>query len=133
MAIKVVEERGESSTFDWEKVAATFEPETKDLPKEDRLYYESRIKFLIGKLIRLANIKREHYLYYTDHGAWILMIHRYPMLFYEEYFRTAIAQFMNELGLTLSIYALGYKFGPMSYQIQHVKQEIIGAEKVGKK
>jgi len=133
MALKVIEERGEGATFDWEKVAATLEPETKLMPKEDRRYFESRIKFLIGRLTRLSNIKREHLSYYMDHASWILKIHLYPMLFYEEYYRKEIAEYMNELGLPLSIDALGYKFGPMSYQIQHVKQEVIGVERGGKK
>lgn len=133
MALKVIEEKGEGATFDWEKVAATFELETKDLPKDDRRYFESIVKFLLGSKIRLSNLKEHHLYYFMEHAEWILTIMLYPMLFYKEYYRKETALYMNELGLPLSIEALGYKYGPMSYQFQHVKQEVVTPEGVVKR
>lgn len=129
MAIRVSEEPGrEHISLDWEKIAAIYELDTKDLPEPDRQYYESRLRYIMGRMIRLSNIKPNHLSFYIQNVDWIFVIHLYPMLFYEEYFRKEIGNFMSLLGLPLSTDALGFKWGPMSHERQEVKQEVIHPE-----
>jgi len=134
MAIRVSEEHGrEQVSFDWEKIAAIYELDTKDLPENDRHYYESRLRYVMGRMIRLSNIKPQHLSFYIENTDWIFLIHLYPMLFYEEYYRKEIGSFMSLLGLPLSVDALGFKWGPMSHERQELKQEVIHPEMEVKK
>ena len=57
------------------------------------------------------------------------MLSRYPMLINEEYILSQIALFLNAHGELISLDGLGWKYGPMGFQQQSVKQEIIGGEK----
>lgn len=129
MGLRVMEDHSRDQvTFDWEKISAIYEPDTKDLPEADRQYYESRLRHLMGRLIRLSNIKPQHLLFYVENADWIFLIHLYPMLFYEEYYRKEIGVYLNLLGLPLSVDALGFKWGPMSHERQELKQEVIHPE-----
>ena len=114
------------ATFAWDKITHSLEPETKDLPIEDKRYFESKIKFLIGKDIRLSNIPPEHMYIYFLRFDWIYTILRYPMLFPEEYARSEISKLLSRLGIRISEEGLGWKFGPMGFQQQTIKQEVVG-------
>ena len=110
----------------WEKISASLQPETKDLPKDDRRYFESRIKFLIGKEIRLSNIEDAYKEYlFRRRGQLIIKSNRYPMLFTREDINSKLAEFLLSLGLPISRDGLGWKYGPMGFQQQHLKQEVI--------
>lgn len=116
----------ERASFQWDKIAHSLEPETEVLPKKDRRYFESKVKFLIGKEIRLSNIPSKFIYINIQRSDWIVDIMRYPMLFPDEYIRSELVKFLNRLGLRISENGLGWKFGPMGFQQQTVKQEVIG-------
>ena len=96
------------------------------MPEGDKEYFESKIKFLIGKDIRLSNIPTQHMYIYFLRSDWIYNVLRYPMLFPDEYARSEISKFLTRLGLRISENGLGWKFGPMGFQEQTIKQEVIG-------
>ena len=127
MAIKIIEDKGsfESATLSWDKITHSLEPETKTLPAEDRRYFESVIKFLIGKDTKLSNIKPEYMYYFMKEKERILTLSAYPMAITREYFRRKMTGFLGDLSLLLSENALAWKFGPMGFQESRVKKEII--------
>jgi hypothetical protein len=132
MSIKIVEDRNEDhSNFAWDKVTHSLEPEIETLTDEsDRRYFTSKIKFLIGKDIRLSNIQNNAQLYFfLFYSEFIVFLTRYPMLIDDEYIRSQLALFLNAHGELISLDGLGWKYGPMGFQQQYVKQEIIGGEK----
>ena len=116
----------ERASFSWDKIVHSLEPETKILPEDDRRYFESKIRLLIGKEIRLSNILPKHEYSYILRGDLIFDDMRYPMLFPDEFIRSEIAKLVYRLGLPISRDGLGWKFGPMGFQQQHVKQEVVG-------
>ena len=125
----IMEDKADSisgTSLAWEKIAHSLEPETDDLPRKDREYFQSKVKLLIGKEIRLSNIKNEYkeYIYYRR-GDLIFKSMRYPMLFPDEFIRSQIGLMLMRLGLPISREGLGWKYGPMGFQQQHVKQELI--------
>lgn len=116
----------ENANFHWDKITHSLNPETEDLPKGDREYFESKVKLLIGKEIRLSNIAEKHLYIYIRRGDLIFKSMRYPMLFPEEFIRAEIGKLLYRLGIPISKEGLGWKFGPMGFQQQHIKQEVIG-------
>lgn len=132
MAFKIIEEKGyENTTFAWDKISHSLEPETENLEDpSDRRYFKSKIKFLMGKDIKLSNILSMPQLYFFMFFAeFIVMLTRYPMLYDEEYIRSQITLFLNAHGELISMDGLGWKFGPMGFQQQQIKQEIIQPER----
>jgi len=118
----------ESSTYDWNKISHSLKPEIDTLPERDRAYYK-KVIFLIGKEIRLSNIPTKFMYIYIRWADWIFKILRYPMLFPDEFIRAEIGRYLNRLGLRISENGLGWKFGPMGFQQQTVKQEVITVDK----
>lgn len=128
MGIKIIEEKGyDQQTFVWDKIAHSLEPEIENLEDpSDRRYFQSKIKFLIGKDIKLSNIMSTAQLYYfMFYARFIIYLTRYPMLIDEEYIRSQIALFLNKHGELISFEGLGWKFGPMGFQQQKITQEVI--------
>ena len=117
--------------FEWDKIKHSFEPETKDLPEEDRKFFESKVKLLIGKEIKMSNIPREKIYMYIKRLDWVIKLMLYPQLFSRDRVRYEIVQLLFRLGVQISVDGLGWKYGPMGfqYQKQHVKQELIGYPK----
>lgn len=131
MAIRISEDRDyDHSSIAWDKVTHSLEPEIETLMDEsDRRYFTSKIKFLIGKDIRLSNIQNNAQLYFFLFFAeYIVFLTRYPMLIDDEYIRSQIALFLNAHGELISLEGLGWKYGPMGFQQSSVRQEIIGGE-----
>lgn len=128
MAIRVEEDRGSyaSSSFQWDKITHSLEPEIAPLtdPK-DRAYFSSKIKFLIGKEIRLSNIPSKFLYGYLLRNDWIVTLLKYPMVLPQEYIRSEIEKMLFRLGIRISEDGLGWKFGPMGFQQSKVTQEII--------
>lgn len=116
----------EKASFNWDKITHSLQPETESLPKKDREYFESNISFLIGKDIRLSNLPKEWLYIYIQRADHIFTLTWYPMLVPPEYINKEIGKYENRLGLPISLDGLGWKFGPMGFQQQHVKQEVIG-------
>lgn len=116
----------ERASFSWDKIVHSLEPETSILPEDDRRYFESKVKLLIGKEIRLSNILARHEYIYFRRGDLIFKSMRYPMLFPDEFIRSEIAKLLFRLGIPISRDGLGWKFGPMGFQQQQVKQEVVG-------
>lgn len=132
MSIRISEEKDyDRASFSWDKITHSLEPEVETLTDENaRRFFTSKIKFLTGKDIRLSNIQTNAQLYYFLFFAeYIFMLSRYPMLINEEYILSEIALFLNAHGELISLDGLGWKYGPMGFQQQSVKQEIIGGEK----
>ena len=113
--------------FEWDKIKHSFEPEIKDLPDEDRRFFESKVKLLIGKEIKMSNIPANKIYMYIKRLDWVIKIMRYPQLFSRDYVRYEIVQLLFRLGVQISVEGLGWKYGPMGfqYQKQHVKQELV--------
>jgi len=133
MAIRISEDKEyDRAAFSWDKITHSLEPEIETLTDEsDIRFFTSKIKFLIGKDIRLSNIQNNAQLYYFLFFAeFIVMLTRYPMLIDEEYIRSQIALFLNAHGELISLDGLGWKFGPMGFQSTSIRQEVIGGEKV---
>lgn len=129
----VVEDQGyDSATFSWDKITHSLEPEIEVLPEEDQRYFSSKIKLLLGKEIRLSNIPKEFIFVYIRWADWIITLNRYPMVVNQEFIRSEIAKLLNRYGIRISQDGLGWKFGPMGFQQQHVKQEIIGPKETQK-
>ena len=137
MAIKIIEDKGSyaGESFNWDKITHSLEPETEVLPEDDRRYFESKVKLLIGKEIRLSNIpKGEHMYACILRSDWCLNLMSYPMVVTPEYIRREIAKLLNRLGLRISEEGLGWKYGPMGFQhaSQKVVQEVVGTTEKGK-
>ena len=62
-------------------------------------------------------------------GDLILKSMMYPMLLPEEFIRKEVARYLLRLGLPISKDGLGWKYGPMGFQQQHIKQELVGVPK----
>ena len=114
----------ERASFQWDKITHSLEPELAKLPKKDRRYFESKVKLLIGKEIRLSNIPPKHIYMYIRRGDIILKTMRYPMLFDEEFVRSEIAKLLFRLGIRISEEGLGWKFGPMGFSQSTIKQQV---------
>ena len=134
MAIRVSEDKEyDRAGFSWDKITHSLEPEIETLTDEsDRRYFTSKIKFLIGKDIRLSNIQNNAQLtYLLFYTKFIIMLTRYPMLIDDEFIRSEIALFLNIHGELISYEGLGWKYGPMGFQQSYMKQELVGGEKKG--
>lgn len=130
MAIRISEDKTtDQQGFNWNKISASLEPEVERLPKDDRRYFKSKVKLLIGKEIRLSNIPKEHMYVYIKRVDWILLLMRYPMYVTPEFIRGEITKLLSRLGLQISKEGLGWKYGPMGFQHSSIKQEIIQPEK----
>jgi hypothetical protein len=130
MAIRISEDKtSDQQGFNWNKISASLEPEIHMLPEEDRRYFKSKVKLLIGKEIRLSNIPKEHMYVYIKRVDWILLLLRYPMYVTPEFIRGEITKFLSRLGLQISEKGLGWKYGPMGFQHSSIKQEIIQPER----
>jgi len=116
----------ERASFNWDKITHSLEPETEHLPEQDKQYFQSNISFLIGKDIRLANLPEKWYAIFVERARYIFTLAWYPMLVPHERINQEIAKYENTLGLTISLDGLGWKFGPMGFQQQHIRQEVIG-------
>jgi len=116
----------EKASFNWDKITHSLEPETESLPQRDKEYFESSISFLIGKDIRLSNLPEKWLYVYMQRSDFIFTLTWYPMLVPHEYINKQIGMFENRLGLPISLDGLGWKFGPMGFQQQHIRQEVIG-------
>ena len=113
--------------LDIEKIMMSLQPETKDLPEDDRRFFESKVKYLIGKEIKLSNIPEGKVAKYYRRIQWVIKIMRYPQLFSRDYIRYQIVELLAKLGLQLSIEGLAWKYGFMGFQQkqEHYKQELI--------
>ena len=132
MAIRISEDKEyDRAGFSWDKITHSLEPEIETLTDEsDRRYFTSKIKFLIGKDIRLSNIQSNAQLFFfLFYAEFIVFLTRYPMLIDDEYIRSQIALNLNAHGELISLDGLGWKYGPMGFQQSSIKQEIIGGEK----
>ena len=116
----------EKAGFQWDKITHSLQPETESLPKRDREYFESNISFLIGKDIRLSNLPKEWLYIYIQRADYIFTLTWYPMVVPHEFINKEIGKYENRLGLPISLDGLGWKFGPMGFQQQHIRQEVIG-------
>jgi hypothetical protein len=135
MSFKIIEEKEYGpAAIAWDKITHSLEPEIDTLEdNSDRRYFASKIKFLIGKDIRLSNIQNSAQLYFfMFYAEFIIYLTRYPMLIDEEYIRSQIALFLNAHGELISLDGLGWKYGPMGFQQQSVKQEVISSSPGGK-
>ena len=112
--------------FDWEKIDHSLYPETKDLPQDDREFFESKVKYLIGKEIKLSNIPEFRIFMFIKRIDWVIKIMRYPQLFSRDYVRFEIVALLARLGIQISINGLGWKYGPMGFQFKEekIRQEI---------
>lgn len=128
MAIRIEEDRESyaSAGFQWDKITHSLEPEIQPLtdPK-DRAYYTSKIKFLIGKEIRLSNIPSQFLYGYLLRNDWIISLTKYPYVLTQEYVRSEIEKMLFRLGIRISEDGLGWKYGPMGFQQSKVTQELI--------
>lgn len=117
--------------FDWDKIKHSFEPEIEDLPEEDKRFFESKIKLLIGKEIKMSNIPEHQVYMMIKRLDWIVDIMYRPQFFSRDRVRYEIAQLLFRLGIQISKDGLGWKFGPMGfqYQKQDVKQELVNYPK----
>jgi len=129
MVVRIQEESAMGSAIDWNKISQVYELDTKSLPEGDRLYFEGMVKFLTGEKIRLSNIKDRQLIYFMDFADRILTMMMYPMVLTREYVRKEVARYMNELGLPLSIDALGFLHGPFSFKQEQLRQELIQTDK----
>lgn len=113
--------------FDIEKIMMSLTPETKDLPPDDRKFFEGKVRYLIGKEIKLSNIPSDKLSKYSRHIKWVIKIMRYPQLFSKDYIRYQIVGLLSELGLPLSVDGLAWKYGFMGFQHkqEHLTQELI--------
>lgn len=113
--------------LDIEKIMMSLIPETKDLPPEDRQFFESKVRYLIGKEIKLSNIPPDKLANYNRHIKWVIKIMRYPQLFSKDYIRYQIVELLAKLGLPLSVDGLAWKYGFMGFQHkkEHITQELI--------
>ena len=128
MAFRIEEDRGSyaSAGFQWDKISHSLEPEvTTLLDPKDRAYFKSKIKFLIGKEIRLSNIPAKFLFGYVLRNDWIANLLKYPMVLPQEYVRTEIEKILFRLGIRISTEGLGWKYGPMGFQQSHVTQELM--------
>lgn len=116
----------ENIRFDWEKIAHSLEPELAKLPKKDRRYFQSMVKLIIGKEIRLSNIPPKHIYTYFKRGDLVLDTMRYPQYVDAEFIRTQFAKLLYRLGIRISEDALGWRYGPMGFQQSKVIQEVHG-------
>jgi len=134
MAIRIEEERGSyaASGFQWDKITHSLESEvTTLLDPRDREYFKSKIKFLIGKEIRLSNIPARFLFGYLLRNDWIVTLTKYPMVLPQEYIRSEIEKILFRLGIRISVEGLGWKYGPMGFQQSKVTQELIQPAKGG--
>lgn len=104
--------------FDFEKVVHALQPEIKDLPDEDKKFFRRAVKFLIGKEIRLSNLSERKAALIQRRVDHIVHLMQYPQILNRDYVRYQLVKLLARLGLPLSIDALGFKFGPMSYQFK---------------
>jgi hypothetical protein len=113
--------------LDIEKIMMSLNPETKDLPKDDRLFFESKVRYLIGKEIKLSNIPPDKVSRYYRRVQWVIKIMRFPQLFSKDYIRFQLVELLAKLGLQLSIDGLAWKYGFMGFQskTEHYTQELI--------
>jgi len=113
--------------FDWEKIDHSLYPETKDLPPEDRKFFESKVKYLIGKEIKLSNIPPNLIFIFIKRIDWVIKIMRYPQMFSRNYVHFQIVALLARLGIQISVEGLGWKYGPMGFQFkeEHIKQELV--------
>ena len=135
MSIRISDDKEyQSANIAWDKITHSLEPEIENLTDEsDKRYFSSKIKFLIGKDIRLSNIQNSAQLYFFMFFAeFIIYLTRYPMLIDEEYIRSQIALFLNAHGELISLEGLGWKYGPMGFQQQSLKQEVISTTGVNR-
>jgi hypothetical protein len=112
----------------WNEIVLSFEPLVDSLENpQDKAYFKSMVKLLIGKEIRLSNIPAKHMYIYMRRLDLILKSLRYPQLFPEEFLRSEIARMLFGLGIRISEDGLGWKYNPMTYSHQNVtqKQEVI--------
>lgn len=114
------------ASFNWDKITHSLEPETDHLPKQDKDYFQSNISFLIGKDIRLSNLPEKFYAVFVERADYNILLTWYPMIIPHEFINREIARYLNRLGTLISLDGLGWKFGPMGFQQQHIKQEVIG-------
>jgi hypothetical protein len=122
--VKQIDDEKTKST--WNQIVLSFEPLTETLKNEDdKRYFESMIKLLIGKDIRLSNIPPKHIYIYIRRADLIFKLNRYPMLLPPEFIRSEIAKLLYRLGIRISEDGLGWKYNPMTYSKQHVKQELV--------
>jgi len=126
MAIRVSEDKGsfESATLAWDKITHSLELETKTLPEDDKRFFESAIKFLVGKDTKLSNIKPEYMYYFMMEKKRILTLFAYPMVITPEYRRRKLVDFLGDLSLLLSENALAWRYGPMGFQESHMRQTL---------
>ena len=113
--------------YDWEKVEHSLNPDTKDLPMEDRLFFEGKVKFLIGKEVKLSNIEPKRMKFYKKKIKWVIKIMRYPQLLSRDFVRYELTELLADLGIELSKEALAWKYGPMGFQHkqEYIKQELV--------
>jgi hypothetical protein len=110
----------------WELIEHFYKPETEKLPEHDKNYFESAISLITGKEIKTSNLKEKWMDYFMFKADYILNLKWFPMLVPREYINKEIAEYLNKLGLPMSVEALGTLYGPMSFSHQTVKQEIVG-------
>ena len=126
MGRTIIQDEGsyEGESFRWELTKHFYTPDTSKLPDREKEYFESAISLLTGKEIRTSNIRKEWLYYYFIFKDYILTLTWYPMLVPPEYINKEIASFLNELGLPMSIDAIGTLEGPLSHTRQSVKQTV---------
>lgn len=128
MAIRIEEDHGSyrADSSQWDKITHSLEPEIEPLTDEkDRAYFTSKIKFLIGKEIRLSNIPPAFLYGYLLRNDWIVTLLKYPMMVTPEYVRSEIEKMLFRLGIRISEHGLGWKYGPMGFQQSKITQEVL--------
>jgi len=126
MTIEVTEKRGsyEGAAFDWDRITHSLQIESDVLPKGDRRFFNSLIRLIIGKEIKLSNLDPNQMYTYILRGDAIFVSNQYSVI-PREFVRREVARLIYRLGIKISENGLGWKFGPMGFQTQHVKQELI--------
>lgn len=127
MGIRISEDKQlEQQSLQWDKITHSLSPETDDLEnEEDKRFFESKIKFLLDKETRLANIPTKHMYYFMEAKNYLFLLEMFPMYTTNGYRLSKFGEHLGDLALTLAENALAWKFGPMGFQHSSIKQEVI--------
>jgi len=109
----------------WEKTEYILEPLIHTLPKRDRVYFQSIVRFLIGKDVALANIQPRQMHAVMQAAQNILLFITYMKLGGNmiEYIDRRISEYENLLKVTMADRALFLKYWTGS--IQSVTQRLV--------
>lgn len=126
MGFRISEDKTyEQQSLQWDKIVHSLEPEIDNLPESERRFFESKLKFLLDKETKLANIRTEHQFYFSEAKNYLFLLELYPMYTTNGYRLNIFGRYIGDLSLTMAENALAWKYGPMGFQHSSIKQELI--------